>query len=238
MELSVLIPCFNEEKNVERFDSELFPVLDALDMTFEVIAVDDGSSDGTRAALRRINRPEMRVEIHEKNKGIGAAIRTGIDAAAGVLTIMLDSDLTFHPRLIPDLLVARKEHPDADVIIGSPTMGGFDDNIPKWRVLVSRAASGVYNMLLGKKITAVSPIFRLYRTKDLQALHLSSVGFDITTEIIFKLVFSGKTFFEIPAALTQRIHGESKLRYSRELKRHLVLIGRILRWKFFGYRPS
>lgn len=233
--LSIIIPCCNEEKNVPRLVTELWPVLEALKLDFEVVVVDDGSKDDTVNEVNKINKPQLRLVRHEINKGLGAAMRTGIATATGDRAIFLDSDLTFSPTLIPYLLKAFKLHPKVDFVIGSPNLGGYSKDIPIWRLWISKIANLVYRLLLGKRITSINQIFRLYKTEQLKQLSLSAVGFDINAEILFKLVFSGKKFIEIPAELTARLHGVSKLNYTREIIRHLVLMLKILKWKFFGF---
>lgn len=235
MKLSVLIPCCNEEKNIPRFATELWPVLVGTGFDFEVILVDDGSKDSTLAEAAKLPQPQVRVVKHDTNKGLGAAIRSGIDASSGDLLIPLDADLTFHPTLIPALLRALSEHPTVDFVIGSPALGGYGEEIPGWRLWISKAANLLYGTLLGKPITSINQILRVYKTSQLKALPLEAVGFDINAEILFKLVFSGKTFVEIPAVLTQRIYGTSKLNYGREIRRHVVLLGKIISWKLFGF---
>lgn len=233
--LSVIIPCFNEELNVPRYAAEVWPVLQAIGLPFEVVIVDDGSKDGTVREVEKLSKAETKLVRHEVNKGLGQAVRTGIAAATGDLVVTLDGDLTFHPRLIPRLLEAYRQEPSVDFIIGSPNLGGYDKNIPQWRLVISKLANGFYRFLLGKKITAINPIFRLYKTKDVQGLSLTAVGYDINAEILFKLVYRGKTFREVPAELTQRQFGVSKLRYGREIRRHLALIAKILKWRVFGW---
>lgn len=235
MKLSVIIPCWNEEKGVFRFVPELWPVLERLGLDFEVVVVDDGSSDKTVEEVKKINKPELRLVTYLPHKGLGAAVRAGIAAATGDYTVVLDSDFTFHPNLIPSLLVALNDNPQVDFIVGSANLAGYSKDIPAWRLWISKAANLTYSILLGRYVTAVSQIFRLYKTKQLQELSLTSVGFDIDAEILFKLVFRGKKFVEVPAKLTNRIYGVSKLNYYREIRRNLILIFKILKWKFFGF---
>lgn len=236
MQLSIIIPCFNEEKNVQRYRDELWSVLESLNLDFEVVLVDDGSKDSTAVEIKKIIKPQLRLERHEVNKGLGAAVRTGITAATGEWLVVLDGDLTFHPNLIPRLLESVKAHPEVDFVIGSPNLGGYGAGIPVWRLVISKLANTVYRILLGEPITSINQIFRLYKTEQLKQLHLSSVGFDINAEILFKLVFKGKNFVEVPAELTMRLHGVSKLNYFREVRRHFVLIFKILKWKLFGFK--
>ncbi|MDO8584857.1 MAG: glycosyltransferase family 2 protein [bacterium] len=233
MKLSVIIPCFNEEENVRRFAPELLPVLDVLGMDSEVVLVDDGSADGTAREIKNIHDARVRLVAHEKNQGLSAAMRTGIAGATGDLIVFLDSDLTFHPKLIPALLSALEAN-DVDFVIGSPKLGGYAKDIPAYRLFVSKMANLVYATLLGKPVTSINQILRLYKTPQLKELHLTSKGYEINAEILFKLVFKGRTFVEIPAELTARQFGVSKLNYAREFRRHAVLLLKIIWWKFFS----
>jgi glycosyltransferase involved in cell wall biosynthesis len=227
--LTVVIPARNEAQNLRRYPRELFPVLVRLGVPVEVLIVDDGSSDGTAAAARDAGGP-VRVLVHDRNRGLGAALRTGFAAARGDLVVTLDADLTFAPLLIRDLL-ARFDQGDVDVVSGSPKLAGYGNEIPIYRIAISRLATLVYTMILGAEITAVSPILRLYRAADLRALELCSVGFEINAEILFALIRDGRRVAEIPAPLTQRIYGKSSMSYGREMLRHLRLVGRMALWR-------
>ena len=227
--LTVLVPAWNEAANLQRYPAELFPVLDALGTPVEVLIVDDGSRDDTAAVAASLGGP-ARLVRHDRNRGLGAALRTGFAEARGDLLITLDADLTFAPALIPRLL-DRFAAGDVDVVSGSPKLAGYGNDIPVYRVAVSHLATFIYSTILGVGITAVSPIFRLYRTADLRAVELESVGFEINAEILFALVRAGKRVSEVPAPLTLRIHGESSLNYRREMLRHLRLASKMALWR-------
>src|SRR3989344_1730442 len=172
-QLSVIIPAYNEEENVKLLPQELLPYLDQLGLDYEIIVVDDGSKDNTVGNLRMLNIPKLRIVEHGVNKGIGAALRTGIAHSGGELTVMLDSDMTFHPRYIKDLLL-RYQPGDVDFVIGSPKMAGYSEEIPWYRLLITKTSGFVYSIVLGKRITAPTGIFRLYKTADLKTLPLES----------------------------------------------------------------
>ncbi|MBI2405082.1 glycosyltransferase family 2 protein [Candidatus Gottesmanbacteria bacterium] len=234
MNISIIIPCFNEEENVRRIVPELLPVLDGSGGAAEIVVVDDGSADDTAKNVSDIRDGRIRLIRHGMNKGLGQALRTGIAEAKNEYSIFLDGDLTFHPNCIPALMAALQTHPEADFVIGSPALAQYAETIPVWRVLISTMANFLYRILLGRPVTSTNSIFRLYKTDQLKALHLTSNGFEINAEILFKLVFGGKRFVEVPARLTQRMHGVSKLHYAREVRRHAVLVSKILAWKFLG----
>lgn len=224
--ISFIFPAYNEAENLKRFPVEVFPVFDGLGEPYEVIIVDDGSRDGTSDIARTLG-DRVRVVRHDQNQGLGAAIRTGIANAKGELVVTMDTDLTFAPGLVRDLLT-RYRQGGVDVVCGSPKLAGYGSDIPSYRLFISGVAGVLYRVVFGAPVTAVTPIFRLYRREDLLNLPLQSTGFDINAEILFFLLRNGKVVADIPTPLTQRVHGESKLRYRREMIRHARLLARFL----------
>ena len=228
--LSIIFPAHNEAETFATFGTDVLPILDSLGEPYELLIVDDGSTDGTADVAGRLG-PRARVIRHETNRGLGAALRTGFDAAIGELVVTMDSDLTFSPLLIRSML-ERFRVGDADVVSGSPKLAGWGFvGIPRYRIVVSQAATLVYSFILGSHMTAVSPILRLYRRADLVGLPIRATGFDINAEILFLLVQRGKRVVEIPAPLTQRIYGTSKMNYWTQSLRHARLVLRMLLWR-------
>lgn len=229
--LSVIVPCRDEIGCVPRFPAELLAPLDALGLAYEVIAVDDGSRDGTADALRALAvsyRP-FKVLVHERPQGLGAALRTGFAEASGEWVATLDADMTFHPSLIRFLL-ARQKETGADLVAGSPFLASAGAARVCWRRrLPSLAVNACYRLLFGDELTAYTPIFRLYRAAVLKTLPLESEGFEINAELAVRFIRSGRRVAEAPAVLTARTAGESKLDAFRELRRHISLIRRLLR---------
>jgi dolichol-phosphate mannosyltransferase len=229
--LSVVLPCYNESGCVERFAAELFPALDALQVPYEVIAVDDGSSDGTGEALRTLAgaRPGFKAAAHDRNRGMGAALRTGFAAASGDWIVTMDADLTFHPSQIKALLDIQ-HRTGADLVAGSPFLTPQGAAQISWlRRLPSILVNAYYRGACGPQLTAYTPIFRLYRADALRALQLTSTGFEINAEIAARFLAAGQTVAEVPVVLTARLRGRSKLSPLRELWRHARLGLRLLR---------
>lgn len=230
--ISFIFPAFNEAENLKRIPQEVIPVFDALGMPYEIVVIDDGSRDETAAVAESLGGP-VRLVRHEKNAGLGSAVRTGIRESKGDLVVTMDSDLTFAPELVKDLL-ARFQQGDVDVVSGSPKLAGYGKDIPSYRIFISHIATLIYKVVVGANVTAVSPIFRLYQRAHLMELPIKATGFDINAEILFHLVRRGRRVAEIPAPLTVRIHGESNLDYRKEMKRHLRLIASMLKMRLLG----
>ncbi len=230
--ITFAFPAFNEAENLTRFPSEVLPVFDGLGEPYEVLIVDDGSTDATATTTRSLGG-KVRLVQHDRNRGLGAAIRTAIREAKGDLLITMDADLTFAPTLVPRLLERFKQG-DVDVVCGSPKLAGYGKDIPSYRLFVSHIAGLVYRVVLGAKVSAMTPIFRLYKREQLLSLPLQATGFDINAEILFYLIRDKRRLAEVPAPLTQRIHGESKLEYRKEMKRHLRLLKRMVLLRLKG----
>lgn len=232
--LSIVVPLLDEEENLARYEAELFPGIDRLGLAWELVAVDDGSRDGSRALAARLAaaRGGAPVVVHESNRGLGAAVRSGIAAARGELVVTLDADLTFHPRDVGRLL-ERYRRGDVDLVLGAPAAAGFA-GVAWHRAALSQLANRLYQLALGRRLTAVTPIFRLYRAALLRDLELESNGFAINAEILAKLLLRGARVAEVPTPLTTRVHGVSKLNSRAEIMNHLRLIARIVGWRRKG----
>ncbi|MBI5631745.1 MAG: glycosyltransferase family 2 protein [Elusimicrobia bacterium] len=229
--LSVIIPCHNEEENIRRFETELCPSLQSLGMLYEVILVDDGSTDGSAEAMKVLSAyPSIKVLSHGSNRGMGAALRTGFAQAKGQWIMTLDADLTFHPSQIAQLLAHQKET-WADMVSGSPLLTPEGLAKVSWtRRLPSAVINGLYRLLFSRRLTSYTTIFRLYRASLLKAMRLVSNGFELNAEIAVRFVKNHRKLEEIPAVLSTREQGYSKLNRWRELKNHLVLMLRLRRF--------
>lgn len=188
--------------------------------------------------LRKLEEkyPFIRIVRHRENKGLASAIKTGIDNVKGELTVTIDADFTFHPSQIKNLLDCFQKE-DIDIVIGSPALSeGYSNDIPRYRIWLSNIGRMLYNIALGEKLTAVTPIFRLYKTEELRKIELNPKptpqgGFSINAEILAKLLFNGCKVVEIPANLTVREYGESKLNNLREIVSQLILVSKIIWWR-------
>ena len=233
--LSVVIPAYNEQENIRRIPGELVPVLNKMKIKYEIIVVDDGSVDGTVFETGRIAKcyRSIRLVKHGKNMGLAQATRTGIKNIRGNIAVFLDSDFTFHPREIPKLY-AKYVETGADCVVGSHFSSQGKTEVQAHRLFLSKSVNKLYSILLGKKISTISSIFRLYKTRELKKLKLNSKGFDICAEILVKMIFNGCRIEEVPVKLTTRIYGESKLDNKKEIVNHIRMLSRVAKWKVVG----
>ena len=226
--LSVILPCFDEEDGLPRLESELFASLGSLQIDYEVLAVDDGSADSTGALLAAMaeRHTQLRALSHPENRGIGASMKTALEAAQGDWALPLDADLTFHPRHIRALLEAQRKS-GADCVGGSPHLAGLS-GVPWRRRWPSLAVNAVYRAAFGASLASYTPLFRLYRASALRSVGFQSDGFEVSAEIAVRMLRAGYRVIEIPVPLATRLSGKSKLRGLRELSRHIRLVARLL----------
>lgn len=235
--ISIIIPIYNEEDMLHQYPEKLFPVVDSLihkyNIAFEIVLVDDGSIDRSLDIMRSFQSLNGYVVAtrNEKNEGMGAALKRGVNTSSGDLLIFMDADLTFRPEDISRLLDAYLENP-VDCVSGSPYLNNDSmSHVHPFRKALSRTVNVLYCLELGKKVTSISPIFRLYRRDVFRHIVLESNNFEINAEIIAKIIFQGMSVKEVPADLYNREFGSSKARLSRTVLHHVRIL-----WKIFGVR--
>jgi glycosyltransferase involved in cell wall biosynthesis len=236
--ISILFPLYNERDNVIHYPADLFPIIDEIARKtgerFEFIFVDDGSRDDTVEQVKALarDRPDVKLLVHLTISGMGTAIKTGLDSSLGELVITMDADLTFRPVDV-EKLIGKYRETNADCISGSPYLEkGLMEEVTPFRLLMSKTVNFLYRVLLGSRITCVSPIFRLYRRSVLMEMNISSRNFEINAEIISKLLMGGKKVVEVPVPLLKRKYGESKIDVKKEVKNYLLLLYKIFKTKY------
>ena len=223
--LSVVVPVFNESENVVGTVGAIKEVLDHAGWSYEIILVDDGSTDDTAARIATIaeTNPTVHLAGYPVNAGRGKALRTGLAAARGRFVATIDADMSYHPSAILDLLNALEEHPDSDFAVGSPYMkGGGTQDVPAMRLLVSKLGNCVLRTLMPCGFHTLTGIFRCYRREMFRNLVLESNGKEIHLEILTKALALGYKGVEVPAVLRGRKHGRSKFRFRRTAISHII----------------
>jgi len=224
MEVSVIIPMYNEEENVLHTLQEVKNVLRQYS-PFQIIAVDDGSADNTLTLLEQYASENQEVEVfkHPVNMGMGKALVTGFKNAKGKVIVTLDADLSYDPNYIP-LLVWKLYEENADVVIGSQYMhGGKTEGIPFIRLFVSKMANRIVGYSMNENISTVTGILRAYRKEVLDSIEIESRGTAINPEILSKAIALDFKIIEVPVTLKGRELGESKVQFRSTTISHLLL---------------
>ena len=204
--LSVIVPVFNERATV----AEIVRRIRAVDVPFEVevIAVDDGSSDGTDKVLATLGDSTVRVLTHPVNRGKGAAIRTGLAAARGDLVLVQDADLEYDPQDWPKLIdpILRGK---ARVVYGSRFTGGRLNMLPlHW--IGNRFLSLVTNVLYSSTLSDMETCYKLFDRRIIEGITIESDRFDFEPEITAKVLRRGHRIYEVPISYAGREVTEGK----------------------------
>ncbi len=204
--LSVIVPVYNERVTVAEVIRRIRAV--ELPVAVEVVAVDDGSSDGTDKVLAALGDSTVRVITHGENRGKGASIRTGLAAIRGDLLLIQDADLEYDPADWPRLLepVLRGK---ARVVYGSRFTGERKNMLPlHW--IGNRFLSLVTNVLYSSTMSDMETCYKLFDRKVLEGLTIESDRFDFEPEITAKVLRRGHRIYEVPISYAGREMGEGK----------------------------
>jgi glycosyltransferase involved in cell wall biosynthesis len=206
-ELSILMPVYNESGTVEQAIEQV--VATDLPVDFEVIVVDDGSTDGSREILERGEWPDrVRVLHHDANQGKGAAVRTGLAEARGRFSAIFDADLEYDPKDLGELLeplLAGKAH----AAFGVRAFNGYTSHSFLY-VLGNRGVTLAANVLFNVYIKDLMTCHKVIDTDLFRSLPLRAAGFSIEPEITARLVQRGERIYELPVHYHARATDEGK----------------------------
>jgi hypothetical protein len=232
--ITVVVPCFNEVTSIPYLARSLDEFLTEADKLYRVnlIFVDDGSSDKTYKALQeRFGRQDnTRIIRHPVNRGIAAAIRTGINKAETEIVCSMDADCSYDPldllHMIPEL---RK---GCDVVTASPYhIKGAVKGVSEWRLFLSRTLSRIYQVIFANKLQTYTSCFRVYRRSAVLNNLNRFDDFRGIVELLARVDTCGGKIGEFPSSLQNRIFGYSKMKIAKTIFAHILLLGRILAMK-------
>jgi glycosyltransferase involved in cell wall biosynthesis len=219
--VSLIIPAFNEEKTVGRVIESTAEIMDSLDLPYEIMVVDDGSTDNTKliALLSKFN---VKVLSNESNRGKGYSIRRAAKQAKGDIILTLDSDGEHKPKEIPDLLGPLLE--GTDIVAGSRFLSNSHNVTSK----LNQVGNHIFNIailaLTGQSVSDSQTGFRAIKKDVFERLNLESDGYEIETEITVKSLMNGFTFKEVPVTVERRKYDASKIKLLSDGRRILTTI--------------
>jgi hypothetical protein len=236
-EISVVIPCYNEEPTLPYLANTLRGLEVELKVNYqpEFIFIDDCSTDRTFDKLNELfaAHDNVRIVRHETNRGVAAGIMTGLQTARTEIVCSMDCDCTYDPHELEKMLPLLAG--DVDLVTASPyhAKGGVK-NVPEWRLLLSKGASFLYRRVLRSKLNTYTSCFRVYRRSSVVDLDLSENGFLGIAEMLGRLDLNGGKIVEYPTVLEVRLFGFSKMKTARTIAGHLRLLSKLAKLRFFG----
>jgi glycosyltransferase involved in cell wall biosynthesis len=206
--LSVVMPVYNERDTIETVVSRV----NAVSLKIELVAVDDGSTDGSREILSRL-ADEGRIDrllLHEKNRGKGAALASGFAAASGDIIIVQDADLEYDPaeyrKVLQPILDDR-----ADVVYGSRFFGGEPHRVLYyWHYVGNRFLTLVSNMVTNLNLSDMETCYKCFRREVLDGIDVEERGFGVEPELTAKVARAGWRVYEVGVSYSGRTYAEGK----------------------------
>jgi len=206
MQLTVIIPAYNEVSTIR----EIVQRVQTTGLVSEILIVDDGSTDGTREILAELDgKDSVRVVLHERNMGKGAAVRTGIQHAMGDVLLIQDADLEYDPRDYPTLLRPLEEG-IADVVYGSRFLGGARRPILFWNMVANKILTFVTNILYNNILSDMETGYKVFRREVVKDIPLHARRFDFEPEFTAKILKRHIRIFEVPITFNPRDYNQGK----------------------------
>ncbi|MDD1700447.1 MAG: glycosyltransferase family 2 protein [Methanoregula sp.] len=228
--LSIIIPAYNEEDNIDPVYRDLSSVLIGLGIPYEILLIDDGSTDQTCQKMKSLQLRDNSIRIikFRKNFGQSAALQAGFDYATGTIIVTMDSDLQNDPRDIP-ALIEKIEREDFDVVCG----WRYNRQDPVFKKIFSKMANSLRKFLTKETIHDSGCTLRSYRRECIEDLELYG---ELHRYIPAMLQWKGYRVGEIKVNHRERTHGSSKYSWKRLTKGFLDLIV-IAFWQKYSVRP-
>jgi len=211
--LSVIIPCYNENNTIEEIIKKVIESLDLYKFdNYQIIIIDDYSTDGTRDKLKKfISNRKIKVHLHEKNLGKGAAVKSGINLANGDLLIIQDADLEYDPYDYDKLLLPFFET-DADIVYGSRFLGGgkYVRIHFFWHYLANKILTFLCNLFTNLNLTDMETGYKIFKRSVFDDISLEENTFSFEPEVTIKLAKKKYKFYEVPITYNGRSYEEGK----------------------------
>jgi glycosyltransferase involved in cell wall biosynthesis len=207
-QLSVVMPIYNEKDTIE----QVVDLVNEVPLKIELVAVDDGSTDGSREILQRLVAEDRidRLIVHDVNQGKGAALATGFAAAGGEIVIVQDADLEYDPREYRKLLQPILDG-KADVVFGSRFMGGEPHRVLYfWHYAGNRFLTILSNMVTNLNLTDMETCYKCFRREVLDGLEIRERGFGVEPELTAKVARGGWRLYEVGISYSGRTYAEGK----------------------------
>jgi glycosyltransferase involved in cell wall biosynthesis len=229
MKLSVVIPCFNEEKTLKLIVER---VLSFKDIEKEIIIVDDCSTDSSKLIISELSNSHSNIKgvYLEKNSGKGSALKKGFELVSGDIVLIQDADLEYDPKDYSALIKPFK-NTDADVVYGSRFMGGEYVRLHFfWHFIANKLLTFVTNIVTNLNMSDMETGYKLFKKSVIQSINIKEKSFGVEPEITVKLAKKKFIFYEVPISYKGRSYEEGK---KITLKDAFLAFYCIFKYRFF-----
>ena len=209
MKLSIVIPCFNEEKTISKVIDK---ILKLSEIDKEIIIINDGSTDNTRKILDDLKNRSQIISIHnhDKNEGKGAALKTGFGKSNGDIILVQDADLEYDPNDYQKLIQPFYKT-DAQIVYGSRFMGGDYVRLHYfWHFIANKLLTTMTNIFTNLNMTDMETGYKVFKRECLQNIQLQEKGFGVEPELTIKLAKNKYIFYEVPISYRGRSYKDGK----------------------------
>ncbi len=240
--VSIVVPCYNEQESLPYLAKTLAAVeneLNSIGYASQLVFVDDKSTDNTLGVIDELfgGRDDVQVVRHEVNKGVAGGIITGIRAARTEIVCTIDCDCTFDPHELVNMIPMLTD--GVDMVQASPYhKDGAVQNVPGWRLALSKGASVLYRRVLRTKIASYTACFRVLRRSAMIDIEPTETGFHGVPEMLGLLDLKGGKIVEYPTVLAVRLFGASKMKTAKTIVGTVKLLSRLAKMRFFGKSNS
>ena len=206
MKVSVIIPVYNEKSTIE----EILRRVKAEEIATEILVIDDGSIDGTREILENLDQDsQLRVIFHDRNRGKGAAVRTGFQNAAGEVFLIQDADLEYDPRDYPSMIRPLEEG-IADAVYGSRFLGGPRRTVMFWHMVANKLLTFMTNLLYNTILSDMETGYKVFKREIVDGMQIHANSFDFEPEFTAKILKKKVRVYEVPISFNPRDYDEGK----------------------------
>ncbi len=229
IKVSVVIPCYNEEKTIEKVITK---VLNQKDIVEEVIVIDDSSTDKSKEIISRLSQKDSKIKFFfkDKNEGKGSALIKGFELSNEEIILIQDADLEYDPSEYQKLIKPFIES-NADVVYGSRFMGGDMVRLHFfWHFIANKILTFICNIVTNLNMSDMETGYKLIKKKYLNRIFLKEKSFGIEPELTVKLARLRLVFYEVPISYKGRTYSEGK---KIGLKDAFVAMYCIFKYKFF-----
>ena len=230
MKLSIIIPCYNEKKTIEKVVKN---ILSFCDFSKEIIIVDDGSTDGSVEIIKKVENEtkELKAIFLNNNFGKGHALKIGLKSCSGNIVVIQDADLEYSPKDYNKLILPFSEA-DADVVYGSRFLGSRYNRLHYFsHYIANKILTFICNLFTNLNMTDMQTGYKLFKRDVINTIDIKEKSFGVEPEITIKLAKKGYKFFEVPISYNGRSYADGK---KIRAKDGIIALYCIFKYKFFS----